>query len=136
MDLLLLHLVVLALWGGVLASEGVLEILPLRSPELRRAAIAFHYYIDLIVELPLLIAIVATGWLLLRDRPFDGLVAIKVVSAGASVLANLFCVGFVVNRRLASPEEQSRWTRRIFGSALVSIPGGIVALYLGVHLAG
>lgn len=40
------HLFVLALWGGVLASESVLELLPLRRHDLRPATIVFHWTPD------------------------------------------------------------------------------------------
>ncbi len=130
-----LHLFVLALWGGVLASEGVLELLPLRRPELRPATVVFHYFIDLLVELPLLLGILLTGALLLHGRPFTGLVAAKVACGSIAVLANLACIVFVVKRRSASANLQAIWTRRIYASALVGVPAGVGALILGAWLA-
>jgi hypothetical protein len=55
------HLVVLALRGGVVATEAVVEIYPFRRRELHPAAIRFHFVIDLLVELPLVLAVVAAG---------------------------------------------------------------------------
>ncbi|MEJ2581815.1 MAG: hypothetical protein P8127_09325 [Acidobacteriota bacterium] len=43
----MVHLVVLALWGGVVATEAVIEILPFRRRELHSATIRFHYWISL-----------------------------------------------------------------------------------------
>jgi len=59
--LAMLHLVMLSLWGGVVATEAVIEVYPFRQRELHTATIRFHYWIDLLVELPLVLAVIATG---------------------------------------------------------------------------
>ena len=59
--LAMLHLIMLSLWGGVVATEAVIEVLPFRQRELHAATIRFHYWIDLLVELPLVLAVIATG---------------------------------------------------------------------------
>jgi ABC-type molybdate transport system permease subunit len=59
------HLIVLSMWGGVVATEAVIEIFPFRRRELHAATIRFHYWIDLLVELPLVLAVIATGIVLL-----------------------------------------------------------------------
>jgi hypothetical protein len=93
------HLVVLALWGGVVATEAVIELLPFRRREMHGAAIRFHYWIDLLVELPLVLAVIATGGVLFfsldRVTPLHFL---KVGFGGAAVAVNLFCIVVVVRR--------------------------------------
>ena len=61
-DLLaMVHLMMLCLWGGVVATEAVIEVFPFRRRELHPAAISFHYWIDLLVELPLVLT-ATTPW--------------------------------------------------------------------------
>lgn len=131
-----LHVAVLSAWLGVVLAEVVLELLPLRRPELRRATSVFHFYIDLFVELPVLMAVVATGVLLLGRHPIDTLVVVKVAGGALAVLANLTCVGVVIARHLGPPEAIERRSRLVIATAAVGAPGAAVALYLGARLAG
>ncbi len=93
------HLVVLALWGGVVATEAVIEVLPFRRRELHGATIRFHYWIDLLVELPLVLAVVATGAVLVFSlERVSPLHVVKIGFGGAAVAVNLFCIVVVVKR--------------------------------------
>lgn len=111
--LAMVHLVVLSLWGGVVATEAVIEFYPFRRRELHAATIRFHYWIDLLVELPLVLAVIATGaglWYL--TDPVTPLHLVKIGLGGAAVAVNLFCIVVVVKRgrRLAaSAEEEGLW---------------------------
>ena len=67
----ILHMAFLGFWGGVVATESVLEVYPYRRRELHQHTIQFHYWIDLIVELPLVIGVVATLRLSLRRHGRD-----------------------------------------------------------------
>ena len=97
--LAMLHLIMLSLWGGVVATEAVIEVLPFRQRELHAATIRFHYWIDLLVELPLVLAVIATGAALffLTDE-VTPLHLVKVGLGGAAVAVNLFCIIVVVKR--------------------------------------
>ena len=64
----MIHLVVLSMWGGIVATEAVVELLPFRRRELHAAAIRYHYWIDLLVELPMVLAVICTGATLLVLR--------------------------------------------------------------------
>ncbi len=44
--LAMVHLIFLSLWGGVVATEAVIELYPFRRRELHPAAIRFHYWIN------------------------------------------------------------------------------------------
>ena len=97
--LALAHLIMLSLWGGVVATEAVIEIYPFRKRELHAATIRFHYWIDLLVELPLVLAVVTTGIaLLLLTDPVTPLHLVKIGFGGAAVAINLFCIVVVVRR--------------------------------------
>ncbi len=135
-DLPLLHFVLVAMWGGLVAAEVVLELLPVWRPELRQPADVFHYYIDLWVELPLLAGVLATGLLLLRGHSVDARLAAKLAGAGIALGANLVCVAMVIVRHRGRAELAAGRTRIVHGTAMVGIPGGLVALYLGLGYAG
>ena len=97
--LAMVHLMVLSLWGGVVATEAVIEVYPFRKRELHAATIRFHYWIDLLVELPLVLAVIATGvglWFL--TDPVTPLHLVKIGFGAAAVAINLFCIVVVVKR--------------------------------------
>lgn len=97
--LAMMHLVVLALWGGVVAAEAVIELYPFRHPSQHAATIRLHYWIDLLVEAPLVVGVAATGAaLLLALDEVTVRHVVKVAFAGAAVAVNVFCIGVVVRR--------------------------------------
>jgi hypothetical protein len=103
--LAMVHLVILSLWGGVVATEAVIELYPFRQRELHAATIRFHYWIDLLVELPLVLAVITTGVALLwLADPVTPLHLVKIGLGGATVAVNLFCIVVVVKR--------GRWLQR------------------------
>ncbi len=135
------HLVVLSLWGGVVATEAVLEIAPFRQRELHPATIRLHYWIDLLVELPLVLAVVATGITLVVLA--DSLTArhvVKLVFAGGAVAVNLFCIGVVLRRARTLRESGSqdrlwRASRIVLACFAVGLAFAAVAATLGFSLA-
>lgn len=97
--LVMAHLIVLSMWGGVVATEAVIEIFPFRRRELHAATIRFHYWIDLLVELPLVLAVIATGIaLLFVIETVTPLHLVMMGFGGAAVAINLFCIVVVVKR--------------------------------------
>jgi hypothetical protein len=131
-----LHLALVFGWLGVLGCEAILEFLPLWRRELRPATAAFHYYIDVVLELPLLVGIVATGFLLLRGRPLDMRLIAKLVASAIPVALNLACIGVVILRHRGSPEQLEARSRVVYGLIAVGTPVGAVALFLGLGYAG
>lgn len=132
MSAALVHGLALAFWGGILGSEAFIELLPLRKPELRPAVAPLHFYIDCFLELPALVAIVASGLVLLQGRTVDAVLALKLVGAVLAVGANLFCIGVVVVRYLGDPARVAARSRFVLASALVGFPSGALALALGL----
>jgi len=95
----MVHLIMLSLWGGVVATEAVIEIYPFRRRELHAATIRFHYWIDLLVELPLVLAVIATGIaLVLLTDTVTPLHLVKIGFGSVAVAINLFCIVVVVKR--------------------------------------
>ena len=139
----LVHLTLLGLWGGVVAAEAVLELMPHQRQDaaLHRATIRVHYWIDLLVELPLIVAVVGSGAaLLLMAQAVTALHLLKVGCAGVAVAANLACIVMVLRRarslRREDPEPLLwRLSRRIKFSAVVGIPFALAASGMGLWLA-
>jgi len=133
--LAMVHLVFLSLWGGVVATEAVIEVLPFRRRELHAATIRFHYWIDLLVELPLVLAVVATGAaLFFLTDPVTPLHLVKIGLGGAAVAVNLFCIVVVVKRgrRLERDDDDgslwraSRVVLACFAAGLLCAAGAAV----------
>jgi hypothetical protein len=141
-DLLaMLHLISLSLWGGVVATEAVIEVYPFRQKDLHAAAIRFHYWIDLLVELPLVVAVVATGILLfLMVDPLTPLHWLKICLGGAAVAVNLFCIAVVVKRgrRLSRDRDDGplwRASRTVLACFAVGLACAAGAAALGFRFA-
>lgn len=127
------HLAALGLWGGLVAAEGVVELTP-RTDDERRHAAKLHYWMDLVIELPLLAAVSMTGAILAsRAWPLSPLHWVKIGAGSIAVAANLWCVVHVAKRRHVEDSlalrRHGRWVR---ATASVGIPFAAVALYVGV----
>jgi hypothetical protein len=139
--LAMVHLIVLSLWGGVVATEAVIEVYPFRQRELHAATIRFHYWIDLLVELPLVLAVIATGAaLVFLTDPLTPLHFVKIGFGGAAVAVNLFCIVVVVKRgrRLAEDADDERlWraSRTVLACFAVGLLCAAGAAILGFRFA-
>jgi hypothetical protein len=137
----MLHLMMLCLWGGVVATEAVVEVAPFRQKDLHPAAIRLHYWIDLMVELPLVLAVVATGTtLLFLTDPLTPLHWIKVGFGGAAVAINLFCIGVVVKRGRSfrrNADDASLWrsSRIVLACFATGLLCAASAAFLGFRFA-
>lgn len=130
----LAHLIFLFTWGGLVLAEVVVEGLG-ASPEGQAFAARAHYWMDVLLELPLVGGVLATGALLAaRAWPLSTLHWVKIGAALLAIGANLYCAVLVVRRHrlrddvpsLARLSAQVRWTG-------VAIPAGVVALYIGLR---
>ena len=130
MSLPTLHLVLVSFWGGVVLAEFVIE----RAATIENAA-KLHYWIDVLIEIPLLFGVAATGAVLaIRTWPPSPLLLVKMVSAVIAIGANLYCAAIVVARyrSIDRPEEMFRHHRRIQLTGL-AVPFGLVALVIGLR---
>ena len=135
------HIIVVSLWAGLVAGEGVMELTARKSGELGVPVARFHYYLDIFLETPLMMLVVLTGMvLLLRTQPNVAL-WVKVAAGLGAVASNAACVVFVIRRNTialadANPGSLVRlsdWVRR---TAFTGVPLGLLALYLGGHRGG
>jgi hypothetical protein len=139
--LAMIHLVMLSLWGGVVATEAVIELYPFRHRERHAATIRLHYWIDLLVEAPLVLAVAATGGLLLFsiDR-ITTLHLFKVGFAGAAIAVNVFCIAVVLRRARGLERGDGdaplwRSSRVVLACFAVGLLFAAVAATLGFRLA-
>lgn len=129
----LAHLVVLVTWGLVVIIEAVLE-LRARTDLQRRQIARLHYWIDLLVEIPLLLAVLATGVILVFGAwPPRPLLTLKIGFALVAVGVNGYCAVHVVlrQRRAADARALAHHSRRVLLSGL-GAPPALAAAYLGV----
>jgi ABC-type spermidine/putrescine transport system permease subunit II len=137
----MIHLTVLSLWGGVVATEAVIEVYPFRHREAHAATIRLHYWIDLLVEAPLVLAVVVTGVsLLVLADPVTPRHLVKVGFAGAAVAVNVFCIAVVVWRgrgldRGVADGQLWRASRMVLACFAVGLACAGVAAALGFSLA-
>jgi hypothetical protein len=129
----LVHLLSVAAWGGLVIAEVVVELVSHRG-ESRRHAATLHYWMDLVGEAPLLLAVVTSGALLTwRHWPLTTLHTVKITLAGVAISANLVCMRWVVLRHRAADAELGVYRRHILWTGL-GLPFGMAAMGLGLYL--
>jgi len=137
----MIHLIFLSLWGGVVSAESVLELYPWRRRDLLRHTVEFHYWIDLLVELPLVGLVVASGLILSALAwPLDAAHFFKIGCAAVAIGANLVCVYLVIVRRRlmkAGATAEALWSksRQVDLCAVIGMPFAAVAAGMGFWLA-
>lgn len=129
----LAHLIVLAMWLGVVITEVLFEFAASDAESLRAAA-RFHYKVDKYGELPILVAVLVTGTILaVRARPLTPLHFIKIAASLVAVGAALICVLWVFRRRgIEDVNVLLGFRRRIWSLAAVAAVFATPALYLGL----
>jgi hypothetical protein len=129
----LAHLVVLGMWLGVVITEVLFEFTASDATSLRAAA-RFHYTVDAFGELPILLAVLLTGSILVvRAWPMTPLHLIKIGLSMVAVAANLVCTLWVFQRRrIEDADTLLRFRRRIWSLAAVGAVFAAPALYLGL----
>lgn len=136
------HVFLIGGWAGCVAVEGVLELSARGDAALRAPVARFHDSIDRTFEVPLVLAVLATGLMQLDlGRLAQGEYALKVGAGLAAVLVNLLCVVPVVRRKRlaeqgAAPGALQAQTRLVLLAFKVGLPCGLLALYLGLRLSG
>jgi hypothetical protein len=129
----LAHLIVLAMWLGVVITEVLFEFASSDADSLRAAA-RFHYNVDKFGELPILLAVLVTGTILaVRAWPLTPLHVIKIAASLVAVGAALICVLWVFRRRhIEDMNLLLGFRRRIWTLAAVAAIFATPALYLGL----
>jgi hypothetical protein len=130
----LIHVVAVFVWFGVVAAEVSIELRARDDQDMRRAAVD-HYWIDALVEAPLLAIVLATGaWLTVLAWPLTAAQATMAGCGTAAIAANVACVGFVVARHRARDDATivRLNRRRVFTCAIVGGPFGLASAWIGL----
>lgn len=134
------HILVLGLWGGCVLVEIFMELFALNNQTMKNAIPELHYRIDFYIEGPLLALVLLTGGMMIDTQRLSGTYLIKVITGLAAVSMNLICVFFVVMRKRAADKKQlpivEHYTRLVFTTAVIGIPCGAAALFLGIRFLG
>jgi len=132
MTLLQLHLFAVGLWLGTVATETVLEF-SARDAASRRAVAVAHGKIDQWVEIPVVIAVVATGVLLLaRVWPGSLLLWVKIGAGLLAVTAQVICIPLVRARLRETDEVRGRALTRQIKMTLWGAPFALAAIVIGL----
>jgi hypothetical protein len=132
MTLLTFHLIAVSFWFGLLAAETVLELRP-RDAGQRRTIAGIHRWIDTFFELPIVIAVLSSGGLLLaRAWPPSPLLWFKVTAGLIAVLANLICIPFVLARSRAADDARITTLTRYIAMTGWGIPFALLAFAIGL----
>jgi len=95
---LLFHLLALGLWIGCIATETVFEHTLGKQAGFQPQIARLHVQVDLWIEVPAFLAVLATGvWLLAGTEP-AALFLAKIFAGGAAIAVNVFCVWIVLAR--------------------------------------
>ena len=139
------HILFLGLWGGLVAVEIAFEAQIFRGKMDERSVAGLHRITDRFIELPVLIAVLLTGWLLWKQTGFDHALLAKVMFGLGAVFANIVCYVIVEMRasealRTADSDDGGLRLRRLSIILAGTITPGIlsagVALYLGGQRIG
>lgn len=139
--LLVVHLLLVGIWLGCVLTEALFERALLgkgRAHEL--ILVGLHKRVDLLVELPALLGVLATGIVLLFSAGASPILQTKIAFGLLAILANLYCVWLVFRRaRAATRGDWSQFEvldhlQHKWGA--VVLVGILVALGLGVRLLG
>jgi len=137
----MLHLFSVAAWLGVVMTELVIEVYPYKNRGLYLSTIHFHYWIDLFVELPLVLLLLGSGIVLIfLNTNLDLLHILKIISGLIPVLACFVGIYVVINRSRAlkaGKKEEDLWggSRNIVIAVLIASPFFAISLGLGFWLA-
>lgn len=135
---LLLHIAAIAFWIGVVGAEFVIERSRADNKPHGFAVAHNHFWIDVCLEIPVVLLVLATGLLLLRDTPMTPLLAVKVAAGGFAAVANLVCIVPVTRRRRAAMKdalaEVIRQSKVIDRISALAIPASAVAMLIGLYL--
>ena len=121
------------MWLGVVTTEILFEFAG-SDAEALRAAARFHHYVDKFGELPILLAVLATGTILaVRAWPLTPLHLVKIAVSLIAVGSALVCVVWVFRRRRVEDlDVLLGFRRRIWTLAAVAAVFAAPALYLGL----
>ena len=131
MSIAQIHAAAVCAWFGVIGAEVILELHG-RDPAARRVVAAVHQWIDLLLEGPLVLLVLATGAVLVaRAWPLSPLLIVKVIAGLVAIIANMICIPLVRMRAAATDDRRMLSLSRQVTQTGFAIPVGVFALVLG-----
>ncbi len=130
-----LHLIILGLWGGVVAVETVFEVAGARGRLPAEAVARLHVWTDRYLELPILAGVLSTGLLLWERSGWSRELLPKILLGLVAIGANLVCFSLVERRGAAAAPTRSH-TTAILVVAMPGVLAAVGAVYLGGSRAG
>ena len=139
--LLLTHLIANGLWIGCILTEAAFEHRLPKGDPFEAAVARLHVVVDVWIETPAFLIVLATGLMLLTGAPQTPLFHTKIAFGLAAVAVNAWCVWLVFRRRalfaagdVAGAHRADHIQHKAGGLLLVLI---LVALAIGaMHFAG
>ena len=137
----LIHLLSVGAWLGVVMTETLIEVYPYKNRGLHHSTIHFHYWIDLLVELPLVLLLLGSGIVLVfLSTSLDLLHILKIVTGLIPVVACFSGIYIVIRRAnalKAGKKEEDLWggSRNIVIVVLIASPFFGLSFGLGLWLA-
>lgn len=134
----MVHLVLIALWLGVVSTETVVELASYFKKIKSGPISVFHYYIDLILEIPFFTGVLITGTIMALQVDLTAAHYALIACGLLAISDNALCAGLVIKRKRlydqgAGEEVLRRNTRRII-TTIVGIVPFIIAAYIGFTL--
>lgn len=110
---LLIHLLALGLWIGCIATETVFEHTTGKEPGMQAAIARLHVKVDLLVETPAFLVVLATGLWMYGDTVITPLFGVKIAVGIVAILTNVACVWIVLARDVAIRANAPERARRL-----------------------
>ena len=133
--LLVIHVACAGLWLGCVLVEVAFERV-LVGLQMREFLARLHYWVDLLIELPAFLIVLATGQQLLHTATLTPALHVMTGVGFIAILANIYCVWLVIRRRtfavagdMVGYERADRMQHRVGGVVLLGI---LIAMAAGI----
>jgi predicted benzoate:H+ symporter BenE len=130
------HVAAVSFWFGVVGAEFVVERSRADSRPHGYSVARNHYWIDVLLEVPVALVVLVTGVMLLQVTPVTPWFLIKILAGLLAVAVNVVCLVPVIKRKAAADEERLsdviRYSAVIDRITVVGLPAALIALMIGL----
>jgi len=133
--LLVIHVACAGIWLGCVLVEVAFERV-LAGASTREFLVRLHYWVDLLIELPAFLIVLATGQHLLNSATPTVALHLMTGAGFIAIIANVYCVWLVILRRSYAVagdaegyEHTDRMQHRLGGVVLLGI---LIAMAAGI----
>ncbi len=139
--LLATHLVFAGIWLGCVLTEALFERALLgKGHEQELILVELHKRVDLMIEVPAFVVVLATGSVMLASVPATGMLYLKVGAGLIAIAANIYCVWLVFRRAAAAKsgyrEQFAALDHQQHRYGAIVLAGIVLPLALGLYLLG